>query len=81
MYEGVPGLYRKETCKVVFDGKEVEALIYIMNHENNFYGLPESAYLATVGLGYKKVGIPMEQLLEGISRTARTSLEGTVWHK
>lgn len=54
-YEGWPRLYRKETVAVCFQGKPVEAMVYIMNDGRPF-GSPGAFYLNTIAEGYTSAG-------------------------
>lgn len=55
-YEGYPWFYRKENIKVVLEGKEVEAMVYIMN-EGRPIGEPSERYFNTIKQGYIDNGI------------------------
>ena len=55
VFEGYPKLYTKDNIKIKFKNKEVEALIYIMN-ENFDYYLPSKSYLITCLKGYRDFG-------------------------
>lgn len=64
-YEGWPRLYRKETVTVEFEGKAVEAMVYIMN-EGWGYGDPSDEYLDTIMDGYVSSGFDEAGLFEAI---------------
>jgi gamma-glutamylcyclotransferase (GGCT)/AIG2-like uncharacterized protein YtfP len=53
-YEGWPHLYRKESVRVTLNGKQVRAMVYVMNrgHEH----APSRAYYDTILQGYKSAG-------------------------
>jgi len=65
-YEGWPRLYRKETVTVEFDGKPVEAMVYIMN-EVCPYGLPGERYLNAIKEGYATAGFDTAVLDEAVA--------------
>lgn len=54
-YEGWPRLYHKETVTVQYEGKPVEAMVYIMNAGYPL-GLPSAYYLQTIIEGYMAAG-------------------------
>ncbi|MCR4437364.1 MAG: gamma-glutamylcyclotransferase [Clostridiales bacterium] len=54
-YEGYPAFYRKEYIKVRLNGKQVQAMIYIMN-EGRPLGMPGRRYYNTILEGYKAAG-------------------------
>lgn len=57
-YEGYPRLYRKETVKVRFKGKWVEAMAYIMN-EGWPLGVPSRYYYDVIREGYVDAGFDL----------------------
>jgi len=64
-YEGWPRLYRKENVTVLFNGKPVEAMVYIMN-EVYPYGLPGEYYLGVIKEGYASVGFDTGVLVKAV---------------
>ena len=64
-YEGWPNLYRKEAVTVNFEGKPVEAMVYIMN-EGPPLGEPGRQYLTTIWQGYLSAGFEADPLNEAI---------------
>ena len=60
-YEGFPHQYRKEMLPVVVDGKEVSAMIYIMN-ERFPYRQPGQSYYRVILDGYTDLGFDPEIL-------------------
>lgn len=62
-YEGYPYLYRKESIVVEFEGKEVEAYIYIMN-DGRPINSPGCYYYATIREGYIDCGFDLNFLKE-----------------
>lgn len=60
-YEGYPSHYFKQDVPVQLDGKEVEAMVYIMNLKMNF-GLPSPYYYGTVYEGYNDCGLDTDVL-------------------
>ena len=64
VYEGWPRLYRKETVSVMFEGKQVEAMVYIMNAGE--LGAPSKYYLNTIWQGYLSAGFESDPLNEAV---------------
>jgi len=60
-YEGWPFLYRKETVKVKLGGKNVKAMVYVMN-EGRPLGQPSCYYYTTILEGYKDAGFDLDIL-------------------
>lgn len=54
-YEGYPHFYRKEWVTVTMGGKDIQAMIYIMN-ERYQYGIPSKLYYEIVQSGYNEAG-------------------------
>ena len=50
-YEGYPELYSKQYIPIKINGKEVNALIYVMNEEFN-YNVPSDTYINVCMEGY-----------------------------
>lgn len=72
-YEGYPWLYRKETVKVRFKGKWVEAMVYIMN-EGRPLGAPGRYYYEVIREGYIDAGFYIPILDEAVRKSARTAV-------
>jgi gamma-glutamylcyclotransferase (GGCT)/AIG2-like uncharacterized protein YtfP len=51
-YEGFPFLYRKENVSVILKGKDIKAMIYIMNEGKNL-AQPGTYYYSIIYDGYK----------------------------
>ena len=51
-YEGFPFLYRKENVRVNLKGKDIKAMVYIMNEGKNL-GQPSIYYYSIIYDGYK----------------------------
>ena len=71
-YEGWPYLYRKETVKVKLNGKNVNAMVYIMNEGTRGYdyrplGSPGAYYYNVIREGYKDAGFDMDVLRKATS--------------
>lgn len=64
-YEGYPVLYRKETVTVVFNGKVVEAMAYVMN-KGKPKGRPSLRYLNIIKEGYDSAGFDASYLKAAI---------------
>ena len=69
-YEGWPRLYRKETVGVEFDGKTVEAMVYIMNEDYEL-GSPSRGYLDTILEGYASAGFDEQVLSNALTASVR----------
>ncbi len=61
-YEGWPRLYRKESVRVTLDGKQVRAMVYIMNH--GYPHPPSRTYYETILAGYRSAGFDSRILRE-----------------
>jgi gamma-glutamylcyclotransferase (GGCT)/AIG2-like uncharacterized protein YtfP len=61
-YEGYPRLYRKESVRVRLDGKQVSAMVYIMNYGRQ--SPPNSSYYNTILGGYISAGFDVNILRE-----------------
>ncbi len=66
-YEGFPFLYRKETIRAKLDGKNIRAMVYIMNVEMPAgcyrpLGRPSAHYYAAIMKGYVDAGFDTEIL-------------------
>ena len=70
-YEGYPYLYRKETIKVVLEGEEIKAMVYVMNPGRPL-GEPNPYYYNTILEGYIDAGFDREVL----DKAVRDSAEG-----
>lgn len=69
VYEGYPHLYRKETVRVYLNGKQVSAMIYIMNENNRPYGIPGKGYYDTIREGYLDSGFDVGILDNAVHET------------
>lgn len=65
-YEGFPFLYRKETVRVKIGGKNVEAMVYIMN-EGRPLGKPSCYYYSVIFEGYKSAGFDIAVLKQAVA--------------
>lgn len=52
-YEGYPKYYIKKTVKAMFEGKEIECIVYVMT-QNDFYAAPTYEYYRTILCGYEE---------------------------
>lgn len=68
-YEGYPSHYFKQNVSVQLDGKEVDAMVYIMNLKMNF-GLPSPYYYGTVYEGYNDCGLDTDVLDKAVMESA-----------
>lgn len=73
-YEGYPNLYRKEILEVELEGKQVPAMVYVMN-EGPPYGSPSDYYLNVIAEGYKTTGFDTEILDRAIERSLTLAQE------
>ena len=67
-YEGWPYLYRKETVSVTLDGKEVDAMAYIMN-EGRPLGKPSCDYYSIILQGYRSAGFDVDILKQAVNNS------------
>jgi gamma-glutamylcyclotransferase (GGCT)/AIG2-like uncharacterized protein YtfP len=59
-YEGYPGLYRRELLAVQATDGPIHAITYVMN--DDYLGLPSSAYFQVIRRGYEQWDLPIEAL-------------------
>lgn len=69
-YEGYPNFYHKTVLPAAFDGKEVHAMVYIMDLAMPA-GLPSVMYYDIVEKGYRDCGLNTAYLKEAL----KTSME------
>ena len=67
-YEGWPYLYRKESVAVTLDGKEVDAMAYIMN-EGRPLGKPSCDYYNVILQGYRSAGFDVDILKQAVKNS------------
>ncbi len=67
--EQYPTVYRKEYVKINFNGKEVEALVYLINDTHPKY--PDKKYFERLLVGYKYFDFDEKYLYEAIDRLPR----------
>ena len=67
-YEGWPILYRKEKVKVMLDGKQVTAMVYIMN-EGRPLGTPSCYYYNVILQGYQSAGFDVDILKQAVQNS------------
>jgi hypothetical protein len=68
-YEGWPKLYRKESARVTLNGRQVRAMVYIMNH--GCQQPPSRAYYDTILEGYKSAGFDTNILREAAQNSTK----------
>ncbi|OLN30098.1 gamma-glutamylcyclotransferase family protein [Desulfosporosinus metallidurans] len=73
-YEGYPSFYRKGILDVELGGKNVPAMVYIMNDGHPF-GSPSDYYLSTILEGYKSAGFDTEYLEQAVEKSIRLAQE------
>ncbi len=80
-YEGYPWLYRKETVKVRYKGKWVEAMIYIMN-EGRPLGSPSRYYFEVIKEGYVNARFDLAIFVKAVrDSTCSTLKRGEIMDK
>jgi hypothetical protein len=67
VYEGWPRMYRKEMVRVRLDGKQVYAMVYIMNHGRQ--SPPNRSYYNIIREGYVSAGFDVSILREAVQRS------------
>ena len=67
-YEGFPVYYRKEHMNISIDGKEITAMVYIMNENMRSYNRPTDSYFNIVVQGYRDTGLDEKYLYEALNR-------------
>lgn len=71
-YEGFPFLYHKEKLKIRLNGKQVNAMIYLMN-DGRPLGTPNCYYYSTILEGYKAAGFDVEILRTAVKNSAEVT--------
>ena len=61
IYEGYPTFYYKKNLKVVIDGVELTAMVYIMDERRRF-GIPSDHYYDILDRAYQKFGFSYDIL-------------------
>lgn len=79
-YEGYPVLYRKETVTVMFQGKRVKAMVYVMN-EGKPLGAPGGRYYDIIRYGYRKAGFDIGILDRAVKDAAFPEKEPRKIHR
>ena len=67
-YEGWPHLYRKEMMDVELEGKNVSAMVYVMNDVRSL-GMPSEVYYRIIEEGYHSIGFDTAVLEHALART------------
>lgn len=67
-YEGWPHLYRKENLEVEIEGKNVSAMVYVMN-DGRQAAMPHSGYYSVIVEGYRTAGMDEDVLKAALVRT------------
>ena len=67
-YEGYPRLYDKQMMDVELEGKNVSAMVYVMNDERSL-GMPSEVYYRIIEEGYHSVGFDTAVLEHALART------------
>lgn len=80
MYEGFPSHYFKRDVQVKMGGREVSAMVYIMNPRMNF-NLPSPSYYATVHQGYKDFGLDTAALEQALQSSTQRYYDSAVQYE
>jgi gamma-glutamylcyclotransferase (GGCT)/AIG2-like uncharacterized protein YtfP len=67
VYEGWPRLYRKETMRITVNSKRVQAMVYLMNEDQQ--SPPSKSYFNTIREGYASAGFDVDVLYEAAKRS------------
>lgn len=74
-YEGYPMLYSKKYLSINLDGKEINAMTYIMNLKFDYH-LPSLDYINNCVRGYKYFGFDKEYLVKALLNTNQKRQKG-----
>ena len=80
MYEGFPSHYFKKDVQVQVNGKEVSAMVYVMNLRMNF-NLPSPNYYATVHQGYRDCGLDTAALEQALQSSTQHYYDSAVQYE
>jgi len=69
-YEGYPTFYDKKILKVLLEGRDLEAMAYIMD-ERRQLGRPTDQYYRVLDRAYQKYGFDKKILMEAFSKSIR----------
>lgn len=72
-YEGYPIFYYKKNISVEVEGKQVEAMVYVMNEKVQI-GIPSLRYYEVIKTGYKTAGFD-ESVLENALNLSTMCIE------
>lgn len=67
-YEGWPHLYRKEMLEVELEGRDVSAMVYVMN-DGRQAAMPSEYYYNVIAEGYRTAGMDEAVLEQALGRT------------
>ncbi len=70
-YEGFPTLYYKKNFMMQIQGKEAEAMAYIMDPRYEI-GVPSKTYYQTILQGYKDCGLDCQVLDDAVQKSTDT---------
>lgn len=73
-YEGYPNSYSKKMLKVCINGKEIEAMIYIMNPRFGYH-LPSLRYFTTCYIGFDNFAFNKNSLMNALRYSKEKSQE------
>lgn len=73
-YEGYPAFYYKRELEIPVEGKNEQAMVYIMREENQM-GLPSQRYYAVVGNAYRKFGFDRTVLEQALVMGGRKATD------
>ena len=70
VYEGYPILYRKDMLRVILNGEELDAMVYVMNGSGR-YGQPNLFYFEAICAGYTDAGFDIDILYRALLDTGK----------
>lgn len=73
IYEGWPSWYRKEVVRVYLNGRQIRAMVYIMNEDRCVYRPPSAGYYNTIREGYETAGFDVSILSKAAEETRKLS--------
>lgn len=74
-YEGYPSLYRRENVTVNYQGEKTQAIVYVMNVDDNIYSMPSKSYYERVKQGYIDNCISTMKLTQALAKAKEEEIE------
>ena len=68
IYEGYPRLYRKESVRITLNGKQVRAMVYIMDGKR--LSQPSAGYYGSIRAGYESAGFDVGILNKAVRESS-----------